>query len=117
MAALLWLLASMGFSWYVGAFAHYDRTYGSLGAVVVFMTWIWLSSIIVLAGAELNSEIEAQSSVTPPWMGEPTKQRPLGSPIMPSSSRAMPRTKKPRAGGGRGALIGGRPGAGRPLSV
>ena len=62
-AALLWLLASMAFSWYVGAFAHYDRTYGSLGAVVVFMTWIWLSSIIVLAGAELNSEIEAQSSV------------------------------------------------------
>ncbi len=60
-AALLWLLASMAFSWYVSAFAHYDRTYGSLGAVVAFMIWIWLSTMIVLAGAELNAEIEAQS--------------------------------------------------------
>jgi membrane protein len=70
-AALLWLLASMGFSWYVGAFAHYGRTYGSLGAGVVFMTWIWFSSIIVLAGAELNSEIEAQSSVDTSVEGRP----------------------------------------------
>ena len=62
-AAVLWLLASMAFSLYVGSFAHYDRTYGSLGAVVAFMTWIWLSSIILLAGAELNAEIEAQSAV------------------------------------------------------
>jgi membrane protein len=70
-AAVLWLLASMGFSFYVGAFAHYDRTYGSLGAVVAFMTWIWLSSIIVLAGAELNSEIEAQSAVDTTIDGRP----------------------------------------------
>ncbi len=62
----------MLFSWYVGAFAHYDRTYGSLGAVVAFMTWIWLSSIIVLAGAEMNSEIEAQSSVDTSIDGRPT---------------------------------------------
>jgi len=59
-AAALWLVASMLFSWYVGAFAHYDRTYGPLGAVVAFMTWIWLSTTIVLAGAELNAAIEAQ---------------------------------------------------------
>ncbi len=52
----------MAFSWYVSAFAHYDRTYGSLGAVVAFMVWIWLSSSIVLAGAELNCEIEVQTS-------------------------------------------------------
>jgi membrane protein len=62
-AAVLWLLASMAFSAYVSSFAHYDRTYGSLGAVVAFMTWIWFSSIIVLAGAELNAEIEAQTAV------------------------------------------------------
>jgi membrane protein len=70
-AATLWLIASMLFSWYVGAFAHYDRTYGSLGAVVGFMTWIWLSSIIVLAGAELNAEIEAQTSVDTSVEGRP----------------------------------------------
>lgn len=65
LATLLWLVVSMLFSWYVANFAHYERTYGSLGAVVGFMTWLWLSSIVVLAGAELNQEIEAEA------LGEP----------------------------------------------
>lgn len=62
-AGLAWMIMSVGFSIYVGNFGHYDRTYGSLGAVVGFMTWIWLSLIVVLAGAELNAELEAQTSV------------------------------------------------------
>jgi membrane protein len=62
-AALLWVAASMGVSWYIGNFAHYDRTYGSLGAVVGFMTWMWISIIVVLLGAELNAEIEHQTAV------------------------------------------------------
>lgn len=62
-AALLWVFVSMAFSWYVANFAHYDRTYGSLGAVIGFMTWIWLSAIVVLLGAELNAEIEHQTAV------------------------------------------------------
>ena len=62
-AALLWVFVSMAFSWYVANFAHYDRTYGSLGAVIGFMTWIWLSIIVVLFGAELNAEIEHQTAV------------------------------------------------------
>jgi len=62
-AVLLWLLVSALFSLYVGAFAHYDKTYGSLGAVVGFMMWSWLSSLIVLLGAELNSEVEHQTAV------------------------------------------------------
>ena len=62
-AALLWVGASMAFSWYVGNFAHYDRTYGSLGAVVGFMTWMWITMIVVLLGAELNAEIEHQTAV------------------------------------------------------
>ena len=57
----------MGFSWYVSNFGHYERTYGSLGAVVGFMTWLWLSTTVILAGAELNSEIEAEAgAVVPP---------------------------------------------------
>ncbi|MDP9103639.1 MAG: YihY/virulence factor BrkB family protein [Pseudomonadota bacterium] len=60
-----WLAVSMGFSWYVGNFGHYERTYGSLGAVIGFMTWLWLSMIVVLAGAELNSEIEAEAGAEP----------------------------------------------------
>jgi len=61
-AALLWILTSMLFSWYVANFGRYDEVYGSLGAVVGFMTWIWISSIVVLLGAELNAEMEHQTA-------------------------------------------------------
>ena len=50
------------FSWYLGDFANYNATYGALGAVVGLMMWMWLSTIVVLVGAELNSEIEHQTS-------------------------------------------------------
>jgi membrane protein len=60
-AAVGWVAASAGFSWYVANFGSYNRTYGSLGAAVGFMTWIWISTIIVLVGAELNAEIEHQT--------------------------------------------------------
>ena len=59
-AALVWIVASMLFSWYVSNFANYNETYGSLGAVIGFMTWMWLSTTIVLVGAEVNAEIERQ---------------------------------------------------------
>jgi membrane protein len=61
-AALLWIAASMLFSWYVARFDRYNQTYGSLGAAVGFMTWIWISSVVVLFGAELNAEIEHQTA-------------------------------------------------------
>jgi membrane protein len=57
-AALLWLLASAGFSFYASHFGSYNETYGSLGAAVGFMTWIWISTIVILIGAELNGIIE-----------------------------------------------------------
>ena len=57
-AALLWLVGSAGFSFYVARFSSYDKTYGSLGAVVILLVWFYVSTYIVLAGAELNSEIE-----------------------------------------------------------
>ncbi|RAK61276.1 YihY/virulence factor BrkB family protein [Phenylobacterium hankyongense] len=62
-AVLLWVAVSALFSLYVSNFAHYDRTYGSLGTVVGFMTWLWLSNMVVLGGAELNAEIEHQTAV------------------------------------------------------
>jgi membrane protein len=61
-AALLWAAASWAFSWYVGTLGNYTATYGSLATVVVFMTWLWLSATIVLAGAELNAELEHQTA-------------------------------------------------------
>ena len=75
LAAVLWLAASLAFSWYVSNFANFNKTYGSLGAVVGFMTWLWYSTIIVLFGAELNAEIEHQTSVDT-TVGGP---RPLGT--------------------------------------
>lgn len=61
-ATLLWLLVSIGFSWYVANFGSYNETYGSLGAVIGFMTWIWLSAAVVLLGGELNAEMEHQTA-------------------------------------------------------
>jgi membrane protein len=61
-AAFAWLAASSLFSWYLGNFANYNATYGALGAVVGLMMWMWLSTIVVLVGAELNSEIEHQTA-------------------------------------------------------
>ncbi|MFN4143192.1 MAG: YihY/virulence factor BrkB family protein [Aestuariivirga sp.] len=61
LAAVGLLIFSMLFSWYAANFANYNETYGSLGAVIGFLTWMWLSAIIVLVGAELNAEIENQA--------------------------------------------------------
>jgi membrane protein len=60
-AGLAWLATSLGFSWYVANFGKYNETYGSLGAAIGFMTWIWISTTIVLVGAEINAEMEHQT--------------------------------------------------------
>ena len=69
MASSLWMLGTVLFSWYVRDFGSYDRVYGDLGAAVGFLTWIWLSLMILLAGAELNCEI-ARSRSSPPGKAE-----------------------------------------------
>ena len=61
-AAVAWVVGSIAFSYYVSHFGSYDKTYGSLGAAVGFLTWIWLSATIVLIGAELNAEMEQQTA-------------------------------------------------------
>ena len=62
LAAVLWLALTVGFGIYVANFGNYDATYGSLGTVVVLLTWLYLSSYILLFGAELNSEFEHQTA-------------------------------------------------------
>ncbi|HEY2248270.1 MAG TPA: YihY/virulence factor BrkB family protein [Bradyrhizobium sp.] len=62
-AAALWLIGSSLLSWYLSNFANYTATYGSLGAAIGLMTWMWMSAIIILVGAELNSEIECEGRV------------------------------------------------------
>lgn len=76
LAALLWVVVSVLFSWYVANFGSYNETYGSLGAAIGFMTWIWISTIIVLTCAELNSELEHQTTAdTTTGPDEPMGQR------------------------------------------
>jgi membrane protein len=62
LAAVAWLGSSALLSFYLANFANYDATYGSLGAAIGMMMWMWISSIVILVGAELNSEIEHQTA-------------------------------------------------------
>jgi membrane protein len=61
-AAVTWIVASFLFSWYLASLANYNATYGSLGAAVGVMIWLWISTTVMLLGAELNSEIEHQTA-------------------------------------------------------
>ena len=60
-AAIGWIAVSALFSWYVTNFGHYNKTYGSLGAIVGFLTWVWLSTMVLLFGAELNNAAEKRT--------------------------------------------------------
>ena len=62
LAAVAWLALSMLFSWYAENFGSYNKTYGSLGAAIGFMTWMWISIIVILVGAKLNAEMEHQTA-------------------------------------------------------
>ena len=57
-AAIIWIAASLLFSWYTANFGSYNKTYGSLGAVIGFMTWMWISTMVILLGAEIDAVME-----------------------------------------------------------
>src|ERR687889_226166 len=61
-AALLWVLATIGFALYATFFGNYNKTYGALAGVIILMFWLWLSAFVVLVGAELNTEMELQTA-------------------------------------------------------
>jgi len=61
-AAMLWLAASALFSWYAANFGKFNETYGSLGAVIGFMMWLWISAIVILLGGEIDAEMEHQTA-------------------------------------------------------
>ncbi len=60
-ATVLWVIGSVIFAIYVSHFGSYNKTYGSLGAAIVLLTWLWLSAYVVLLGAEINAEAERQT--------------------------------------------------------
>ena len=61
-AVFLWLLVSLGFSYYVNNFGSYDQTYGSIGAIIILLTWMYVSGFVILVGGEINSVIEHASA-------------------------------------------------------
>ena len=58
LAIVVWLVASAAFAFYVANFGSYNKTYGALGGVIVFLVWLWLTNVAILLGAELNAEHE-----------------------------------------------------------
>ncbi len=74
-ATVVWILGSIAFSLYVRNFGSYNETYGSIGAVIILLMWLWLSACMVLLGAEVNAEMEHQTE-RDSTTGEP---RPIGS--------------------------------------
>jgi membrane protein len=73
-ATVLWVVASLAFSFYVAQFGNYNKTYGALAGVIILLFWLWLTALVVLVGAELNTEMELQTAK------DTTKgpERPLG---------------------------------------
>jgi YihY family inner membrane protein len=63
LAVVVWVLLSAGFALYVANFGSYNKTYGSLAGVIVFLVWLWLSNMAILLGAELNAELERRRAV------------------------------------------------------
>jgi membrane protein len=80
---LLWILASAAFAFYVANFASYNKTYGALGGVIVFLTWLWISNIAVLLGAEFNAELERGRQIE---AGHPAEKEPF---LEPRDTRKM----------------------------
>ncbi|KAA0971163.1 YihY/virulence factor BrkB family protein [Aureimonas fodinaquatilis] len=74
LTTVTWLAATIGFSWYLQNIANYNAMYGSLGAVIGFMMWMWISSVIFVFGAEINAEMEHQTAMDTTSHG----QKPLG---------------------------------------
>jgi membrane protein len=63
LAVLLWIVASALFALYVANFASYNKTYGSLGGIIVFLVWLWITNLIILLGAEFNAEMERSRQI------------------------------------------------------
>jgi membrane protein len=92
-AALLWIAGSSLLSWYLSNFGNYDATYGSLGAAIGLMMWMWMSAIIVLCGAELNSEIEHQTA-RDTTVGQPKPMGARGAVMADTLGAAVPGVPK-----------------------
>ena len=74
---IVWVIASAAFAFYVANFSSYNKTYGALAGVVVFLMWLWISNIAILLGAELNAELERGRRIE---AGHPPEREPFVEP-------------------------------------
>jgi membrane protein len=86
-AAVAWIAASLLFSWYTSHFGSYNKTYGSLGAAIGFMTWIWISTMVILIGAKINAELERQTA-SDTTVGEPAPRGERGAKMADTIGRS-----------------------------
>jgi membrane protein len=78
---IIWIVASAAFAFYVANFASYNKTYGTLGGVIAFLVWLWISNLAVLFGAELNAELERGRELA---AGQPAEEEILVTPRRPA---------------------------------
>jgi membrane protein len=101
LAVVVWVIASALFAFYASHFGSYNKTYGTLGGVVVFLVWLWITNIAVLLGAELNAEIERGRELAAGVPGAeediqlPYRKRPKGAPPRPEDARFAPADRSP----------------------
>jgi membrane protein len=72
-AVVLWIVASAAFAFYVANFSSYNKTYGAIASVVIFLVWLWITNVVILLGAELNAEIERGRQIEG---GQPAEREP-----------------------------------------
>ncbi|QRF06410.1 YihY/virulence factor BrkB family protein [Streptomyces koyangensis] len=89
LALVIWLLASAGFAVYVANFGSYNKTYGALAGVVVFLVWLWISNIAILLGLEFDAELARERAVVG---GHPVDEEPY---VEPRDTRSWPDEEKP----------------------
>jgi membrane protein len=77
LAVVLWIVASAVFAVYVANFSSYNKTYGALGGIIIFLVWLWLSNIAVLLGAEFDAELERGRQIQ---AGHPPDEEPFLEP-------------------------------------
>jgi membrane protein len=90
LAVVGWLIASAAFAFYVGNFGSYNKTYGALGGVIVFLVWLWISNIVILLGAEFNAELERGRAIEDGM--QPADREPFAE---PRDTRKMDPEQKP----------------------
>lgn len=110
LASFVWIAASIGFSWYLQNFADYNATYGTLGAVIGFMVWTWISVVILFVGAEVNAEMEHQT-VRDSTTGRPRPMGDRGAYVADTVGEASDGTEHPAEESKPKAALQGKPAA------